>query len=90
MGRRKFKDEGKSCDTECVQISQWVAFYIEGEAAPEIRQQLLIHIQSCAACARLVRSLKRLVDYCSIEPGWDVPERAHKLLWEALRQNFEI
>ncbi|MEO0069737.1 MAG: zf-HC2 domain-containing protein [candidate division WOR-3 bacterium] len=75
---------------ECAELKEWIALYIEGEASGEIRQQLLLHIQSCGMCARFVRSLKRVVHYCQIEPGWDVPQRAHERLWQAIEELEEL
>lgn len=85
MRRKRHRiPESEKCD--CAELKEWVALYIEGEASGEIRQQLLIHIQSCLLCAKMVRSLKRVVHYCQIEPGWDVPQKAHERLWQALRE----
>ncbi len=81
------KDKGKrkkaTCD--CVELEEWAVLYVEGEVSEEIRQRLLIHIQSCAHCAHLVRSLKRTVHYCRIECGRDVPQQAHERLWQTIR-----
>ncbi len=70
----------------CAELSEWVCFYVEGEVSAEVRQQILLHIQTCRSCARLVRSLKRTVHYCQIEPGCEVPETAHHRLWQMLRR----
>ncbi|MGQ9707485.1 MAG: anti-sigma factor family protein [bacterium] len=70
----------------CAELKEWAALYVEGEISEENRQQLLIHIQTCSNCAHLVRSLKRTVHYCQIEPGRDVPQDAHQRLWQSLRR----
>jgi anti-sigma factor RsiW len=72
------------CD--CAALEEWAVLFVDGELKPEQRRELLIHIQSCYHCAHLVRSLKRTVHFCHLETGWEVPEQAHRRLWERLER----
>jgi anti-sigma factor RsiW len=82
----KGRGRKKKSTCDCAELKEWAALYVEGEVSEEIRQQLLFHIQTCSNCAHLVRSLKRTVHYCQIEPGWDVPQNAHERLWQSLKK----
>lgn len=73
-----------SCD--CVELQEWALLFVEGELPDESRCQLLVHIQTCTACARLVRTLKKTVHLCRLEPGTVVPEKTHRQLWQTIRQ----
>ncbi|MGB9742937.1 MAG: anti-sigma factor family protein [candidate division WOR-3 bacterium] len=70
------------CD--CVELRELALLFVDGELEPEARRRVLIHIQECRNCARLVRSLKRTVHFCHLETDWVVPEQAHRRLWERL------
>ncbi|MCX7732339.1 MAG: zf-HC2 domain-containing protein [candidate division WOR-3 bacterium] len=86
MGRRK-RDKTKieeGCD--CTELETLAVQFVDGELEDEQRQRLLIHIQTCYRCARLVRSLKRTVHYCHLETGPEVPETAHRQLWQRLQE----
>ncbi len=85
--RRKKREKSKAelgCD--CTELETLALLFVDGELEDEQRQQLLIHIQTCYRCARLVRSLKRTVHYCHLETGPEVPETAHRQLWQRLRE----
>lgn len=81
--KKKGKMLKATCD--CAELEEWAVLYVDGEVSGEIRERLLIHIQTCSNCAQLVRSLQRTVHYCQIECGWDVPQKAHERLWQTLR-----
>jgi hypothetical protein len=70
---------------ECQELQTLIAEYIEGEAGREECAQLMIHITTCRECATLVRSLKRVVHYCRLEPGCDVPTAVHEQLWQFIQ-----
>jgi len=82
--RKKVKKEAGIC--ECLEIQEWAVRFVEGDLGEKERQELLIHIQSCYQCARLVRSLKRTVHLCQLIPNYDVPEHTHHRLWENLKK----
>ncbi len=81
MSGRK-KDE-QQCP-ECGEFLEWVADYLDDNETVEIRQQLMVHAQSCAHCARLLWSMKRVVRVCQSETGCEEPEDVHRRLWDAL------
>ncbi len=70
----------------CVDLQEWALLFVDGDLPDEPRRQLLIHIQVCNNCARLVRSLKRTVHLCHLEPGPEVPEKTHQKLWQVIRE----
>lgn len=74
---------------ECAELESWVGLYLEGEAPAEIKQHLLIHIQTCRACARLVRTVQRTIHFCRLEPGWDVPSDVHERLWTTIKHRLK-
>jgi len=73
---------------ECAELLEWASAYLEGDATDELRRELLIHVQSCATCARMYRSLKRVVHFCQLETGHDVPSVVHERLWLAIREEL--
>ncbi len=81
------KKKTRICD--CTELKVWAALYVEGEAPPTIRQLLLLHIQTCRACAQLVHSLQRTVDLCRLQPNCDMPAQAHEKLWGALKKHLK-
>lgn len=74
----------QGCD--CLELEELAVRFVDGELEAEQRQRLLVHIQSCRHCARLVRSLKRTVHFCHLETDPEVPENAHRQLWQRLEQ----
>ncbi|NPV14845.1 hypothetical protein HPY86_07955 [candidate division WOR-3 bacterium] len=81
------KKKTQICD--CTELKAWAALYVEGEAPATIRQHLLLHIQTCRACAQLVRSLQRTVDFCRLQPGCHMPAQAHEKLWDTLNKHLK-
>lgn len=74
---------------ECSELTKWVALYVEGEVPAVIKQHLLLHIQTCRSCSRLVRSLQRTVNYCHLETDCEIPARVHEKLWDVLRKHLK-
>jgi hypothetical protein len=58
------------------------------EAKELIARKVLLHAQSCTECATLLRSLKRLVHYCSLEPTCDMPTTVRRELWVTIRREI--
>ncbi|MEO0079457.1 MAG: hypothetical protein ABIK44_02110 [candidate division WOR-3 bacterium] len=84
---RKRRKSMQEC-RECAELLEWASACIEGDATEELRRELMIHVSSCTACARLFRSLKRVVHFCQLETGCDVPGEVHERLWIAIRQEL--
>lgn len=89
MGRRKHDKSTPEQGCDCTELETLALLFVDGELEDEPRQRLLIHIQTCHRCARLVRSLKRTVHYCHLETDPEVPETAHRQLWQRLREIFK-
>ncbi|MBM3314230.1 hypothetical protein FJY71_00100 [candidate division WOR-3 bacterium] len=70
---------------DCLELDALIAQYLEGEERQQARAELMVHVTSCRHCAELVRSLKRVVHYCRMEPGCDVPTVVHEELWQVIR-----
>ncbi len=81
------ENNGNFC-TDCQELVEWVAEYLEGEMDSEARRQLLVHIQGCRTCAEMLRSMKRLVHYCHLEPNCEVPPAVHQELWISIRHEI--
>ncbi len=73
---------------DCGEVEQLIAEYLDGEADAELASALLLHAQSCAHCATLLRSLKRLVHYCSLEPNCEMPVAVRRELWVTIRREI--
>lgn len=73
---------------ECAELLEQLAGYLDGELSPEVQHDLLLHAQECAHCARLVRSLRRLVDYCRLEPNCEMPPAVRTELWITIRREL--
>ena len=80
-------EQGVTC-RECVELLQMMAQFVEGEADEELRRDLLVHAQSCGDCARILRTLQRLVHYCHIEPNCEMPASVRHELWVTIRQEL--
>jgi hypothetical protein len=74
--------------TECVELLEMMAQFIDGEADEELRRDLILHAQSCRDCARLLRSLQRLVHYCHLEPNCEMPVTVRRELWVTIRREL--
>jgi anti-sigma factor RsiW len=83
------EENGNYC-TDCQELVEWVAEYLEGEMDPETQRQLLVHVQTCRRCAEMLRSMKRLVNYCQLEPNCEVPRTVHQELWVSIRREIYI
>jgi hypothetical protein len=73
---------------ECQELLETISEFLEGELTEELRRDLLVHAQSCSRCAALLHSLRRLVGYCRIEPGQDMPDYVRQQLWITIRQEI--
>jgi len=73
---------------ECAELMEWAAAYLEGEATAELRRELLVHVRDCAVCARLLRSLQRMVQVFHLTPHQEVPAEVHERLWIAIRHEL--
>jgi hypothetical protein len=85
MKKRK-KQTGECHD--CVEAEELIARFVSGEEDEELARQVLLHAQSCADCASLFRSLKRLVHYCSLEPTCEMPTTVRQELWVTIRREI--
>jgi len=85
MKKRK-KQTGECHD--CGEVRELIARYMGGDEDDELARVLLLHAQSCAHCATLLRSLKRLVDYCHMEPNCEMPMAVRRELWVTIRREL--
>ena len=85
MKKRK-KQTGECHD--CGEVKELIAQYMGGDEDDELARALLLHAQSCANCATLLRSLKRLVHYCSLEPNCEMPVTVRRELWVTIRREL--
>lgn len=85
MKKRK-KQTGECHD--CGEVKELIARYVGGEEDQELARQVLLHAQTCAECATLLRSLKRLVHYCSLEPNCEMPVAVRRELWVTIRREI--
>jgi anti-sigma factor RsiW len=86
---KKRKKQPVDC-SDCAEVEKLIAEYMDGEADAELASALLLHAQSCAHCAALLRSLKRLVHYCSLEPNCEMPVAVRKELWVTIRRELRV
>lgn len=73
---------------QCAELLEWAAAYLEGDAPAELRRELLVHVHDCAVCARLLRSLQRMVELFHLTPHQEVPAEVHERLWVAIRHEL--
>jgi hypothetical protein len=85
MKKRK-KQTGECHD--CGEAKELIARYVSGDEDEELARQVLLHAQSCTECATLLRSLKRLVHYCSLEPTCEMPVEVRRELWVSIRREI--
>ena len=85
MKKRK-KQTGECRD--CGEAKELIARFVGGDEDDELARKVLLHAQSCSECATLLRSLKRLVHYCSLEPTCDMPVTVRRELWVTIRREI--
>ena len=85
MKKRK-KQTGECHD--CGEVEGLIARYVGGDEDEELARQVLLHAQTCPECAGLLRSLKRLVHYCSLEPTCEMPVTVRRELWVTIRREI--
>lgn len=85
MKKRK-KQTGECRD--CTEAKELIARYVGGDEDEKLARKVLLHAQTCTECATLLRSLKRLVHYCSIEPNCDMPVTVRRELWVTIRREL--
>ena len=73
---------------ECDEAKDLIARYMGGDEDDELARELLLHAQTCAECATLLRSLRRLVDYCHLEPNCEMPVTVRRELWVTIRREL--
>jgi hypothetical protein len=84
---KKSKKQTGECH-DCVEAKELIARYLSGDEDEELARQVLLHAQSCTECATLLRSLKRLVHYCSLEPTCEMPVTVRRELWVTIRREI--
>ena len=84
---KKQKKQPVECH-ECDEVQELIAQYMGGDEDEELARALLLHAQSCVNCASLLRSLKRLVDYCHLEPNCEMPVAVRRELWVTIRREI--
>ncbi len=82
--RKKRTDECRDCE----EVKELIARYVGGDEDEELARKVLVHAQSCSQCATLLRSLKRLVHYCSLEPNCEMPVTVRRELWVTIRREL--
>jgi hypothetical protein len=85
MKKRK-KQTGECHD--CGEARELIARYMGGDEDGDLARELLLHAQTCTECATLLRSLKRLVHYCSLEPTCEMPVTVRRELWISIRREI--
>jgi hypothetical protein len=85
MKKRK-KQTGECRD--CTEAKELIARYVSGDEDEELARKVLLHAQTCTECATLLRSLKRLVHYCSLEPTCEMPVTVRRELWVSIRREI--
>jgi hypothetical protein len=85
MKKRK-KRTGECRD--CTEAKDQIARYVGGDEDEELARKVLLHAQTCSDCAILLRSLKRLVHYCSLEPTCEMPVTVRRELWVSIRREI--
>jgi hypothetical protein len=85
MKKRK-KQTGECHD--CTEAKELIARYVSGDEDEELARKVLLHAQTCSECATLLRSLKRLVHYCSLEPTCEMPVTVRRELWVTIRREI--
>jgi len=85
MKKRK-KQTGECRD--CTEAKELIARYLSGDEDEELARNVLLHAQTCSECATLLRSLKRLVHYCSLEPNCEMPVTVRRELWVTIRREL--
>ena len=73
---------------DCEEVKKLIARYVSGDEDEELARKVLVHAQSCGQCATLLRSLKRLVHYCSLEPNCEMPVAVRRELWITIRREL--
>ncbi|MBM3331811.1 zf-HC2 domain-containing protein [candidate division WOR-3 bacterium] len=84
---KKQKNRTGECH-DCDEAEELIARYVGGEEDEELARKLLLHAQTCTECATLLRSLKRLVHYCSLEPTCEMPVTVRRELWVSIRREI--
>lgn len=84
---KKRKKQTTECP-ECEEARELIARYMGGDEDEELARELLLHAQTCADCATLLRSLRRLVDYCRLEPNCEMPVTVRRELWVTIRREI--
>lgn len=75
--------------SECAELLDLIAEYLDGSETVEMRQALMEHATTCNHCARLLWSMRRVVATCRAESGSEVPGEAHVRLWQVLIAEFK-
>ena len=86
-GRRELRKEDVEC-RECTEAGGLISERLCGELDHESTKRLILHAQSCPNCARLLRTLMRLVHTLQMEPPIEMPPAVRSELWVKIR--YEI
>lgn len=84
---KKTKKQTGECH-DCTEAKELIARYVGGDEDEDLARKLMLHAQTCTGCATLLRSLKRLVHYCSIEPNCEMPVEVRRELWVTIRREI--
>jgi hypothetical protein len=84
---KKTKKHTGEC-RDCTEAKELIARYVGGDEDDALARKVLLHAQTCGECATLLRSLKRLVHYCSLEPTCEMPVTVRRELWVTIRREI--
>ncbi|MFO7675465.1 MAG: hypothetical protein R6X12_04015 [bacterium] len=73
---------------ECSELIELISEYLDDGETVEMRQALAAHAAVCDRCARLLWSMRRVVETCRVEGSPEVPGEVHVALWRVLVEEF--
>ena len=76
--------------TECRELAELLVDYLDGEETVEVRARIMVHLETCEECARLLWRVRQVVSYCRLETDCDMPGVVHRRLWEVLSREIRI
>ena len=69
---------------DCRQLLAELSSYLEGEASPELCDEIERHLAGCPNCQAVVDTLGKTISLYHTLPEEDVPDEARRRLWRVL------
>ena len=73
---------------ECKHVWQYISAYIDDELAPELRERIELHLETCEICSAVLDSTRNVIVLIADDRVFELPAGFSERLHERLDKEF--